>query len=114
MKVVLIASTVMDWAKIDDTPWVPYVNDGVQFNDYIPDADYLAEFAGRACYESWHRPNPTAGQNDTYLAHILEVGHESVLEHASSSVGGLPEEANIHLDRAYDCRSRASVCESGA
>jgi hypothetical protein len=42
----------------------------------------LAEFAGRACYESWDRPNPRTATNAGYLAHILEVGHGSVLEHA--------------------------------
>jgi thymidylate synthase (FAD) len=43
----------------------------------------LAEFAGRACYESWHKPNPATATNAGYLRHILEVGHLSVLEHAS-------------------------------
>jgi thymidylate synthase (FAD) len=42
----------------------------------------LAEFAGRACYESWHKPNPATATNAGYLRHILEVGHLSVLEHA--------------------------------
>ncbi len=43
----------------------------------------LAEFAGRACYESWHKPNPSTATNAGYLRHILEVGHLSVLEHGS-------------------------------
>ena len=43
----------------------------------------LAEFAGRACYQSWHKPNPTTATNAGYLRHILEVGHLSVLEHGS-------------------------------
>jgi thymidylate synthase (FAD) len=46
----------------------------------------LAEFAGRACYQSWSKPNPATNTNATYLAHILEVGHLSVLEHASATV----------------------------
>ena len=41
----------------------------------------LAEFAGRACYESWNKPNPATATNAGYLRHILEVGHLSVLEH---------------------------------
>jgi len=45
----------------------------------------LAEFAGRACYESWDKPNPATATNRTYLAHILEVGHLSVLEHGSAT-----------------------------
>ncbi|AGT11925.1 thymidylate synthase [Mycobacterium phage LittleCherry] len=49
------------------------------------DADELAEFAGRNCYRSFDRPNPATRENKDYLAHILEVGHESVLEHASAT-----------------------------
>jgi thymidylate synthase (FAD) len=41
---------------------------------------HLAEIAGRLCYMSFVRPRP--GGNKTYLEHILEVGHGSVLEHA--------------------------------
>lgn len=43
----------------------------------------LAEFAGRACYQSWDKPNPATATNATYLRHILEVGHLSVLEHGT-------------------------------
>jgi thymidylate synthase (FAD) len=40
----------------------------------------LVEVAGRLCYTSYARPRP--GGNATYIGHILEVGHGSVLEHA--------------------------------
>jgi thymidylate synthase (FAD) len=43
----------------------------------------LAEFAGRACYQSWSKPNPATATNAGYLQHILEVGHLSVLEHGT-------------------------------
>ena len=43
----------------------------------------LAEFAGRACYQSWAKPNPATATNAGYLRHILEVGHLSVLEHGT-------------------------------
>jgi thymidylate synthase (FAD) len=43
--------------------------------------EHLAEVAGRLCYMSFARPRP--GGNKTYLGHILEVGHGSVLEHAA-------------------------------
>ncbi len=43
----------------------------------------LAEFAGRACYQSWTKPNPRTATNAGYLRHILEVGHLSVLEHGN-------------------------------
>src|SRR3954465_13830213 len=45
----------------------------------------LAECAGRACYQSWGKPNPATATNAGYLRHILEVGHLSVLEHGSVS-----------------------------
>lgn len=40
----------------------------------------LVEIAGRLCYTSYAKPRP--GGNATYIGHILEVGHGSVLEHA--------------------------------
>src|SRR3954454_22968188 len=40
----------------------------------------LVEIAGRLCYTSYAKPRP--GGNASYIGHILEVGHGSVLEHA--------------------------------
>src|SRR5918998_1897936 len=57
--------------------------------DWSTDADggqALAEFAGRACYQSWSKPNPATATNAGYLRHILEVGHLSVLEHGTVSM----------------------------
>lgn len=45
----------------------------------------LTEFAGRACYESWAKPNPRTATNAGYLKHLLDVGHLAVFEHASAS-----------------------------
>jgi thymidylate synthase (FAD) len=42
--------------------------------------EWLAEISGRLCYMSFAKPRP--GGNKTYLGHIKEVGHGSVLEHA--------------------------------
>ena len=56
--------------------------------DWSTDAEggqALAEFAGRACYQSWHKPNPATATNAGYLRHILEVGHLSVLEHGTAT-----------------------------
>jgi thymidylate synthase (FAD) len=55
----------------DDVPWSTDADGG----------QALAEFAGRACYQSWSKPNPSTATNEGYLRHILEVGHLSVLEH---------------------------------
>lgn len=46
----------------------------------------LVEFAGRACYESFDKPNPHTAHNAAYLRHIMEVGHTSLLEHASATL----------------------------
>jgi len=56
-----------------DVPWSTDAEGG----------EALAEFAGRACYQSWTKPNPATATNAGYLRHILEVGHLSVLEHGS-------------------------------
>ncbi|AMO44016.1 thymidylate synthase [Mycobacterium phage Bactobuster] len=86
MKVQLIAATEVDPDALQALGYTPNEygepDDG-PFGDY--DADELAEFAGRNCYRSFHRPNPATAENEDYLAHILEVGHESVLEHASAT-----------------------------
>ncbi|WP_328426360.1 FAD-dependent thymidylate synthase [Micromonospora sp. NBC_00389] len=70
-QVKLIAWT--QFAAPDDVPWSTDAEGG----------QALAEFAGRACYQSWKKPNPATATNAGYLAHILEVGHLSVLEHGS-------------------------------
>lgn len=43
--------------------------------------EHLTEVAGRLCYMSFAKPRP--GGNKAYLDHIMEVGHGSVLEHAT-------------------------------
>jgi thymidylate synthase (FAD) len=57
----------------DEVPWQTDADGG----------QALAEFAGRACYQSWDKPNPRTASNAGYLRHILEVGHLSVLEHGT-------------------------------
>lgn len=44
---------------------------------------YLIEFAGRLCYESWSMPNPDTATSSGYIHNIISQGHESVLEHVS-------------------------------
>jgi thymidylate synthase (FAD) len=67
---------VIAWTQFeapDDVPWSTDADGG----------QALAEFAGRACYQSWSKPNPATASNEGYLRHILEVGHLSVLEHGT-------------------------------
>ncbi|TWH18944.1 thymidylate synthase (FAD) [Prauserella rugosa] len=67
----LIAKT--EFLPPEDVPWSTDADGG----------QALAEFAGRACYQSWQKPNPRTATNAGYLDHIIEVGHLSVLEHGS-------------------------------
>jgi len=92
MRVELIAHTALSYQGLAGTGYVPHgvYNDtgteyGTVYDRTEEDADELAEMAGRNCYRSFDRPNPKTRENVDYLAHILEVGHESVLEHASAT-----------------------------
>ncbi len=71
MRVQVIAQT--QFTPPDDIDWTTDTDGG----------QALAEFAGRACYQSWSKPNPTTATNAGYLRHILDVGHLSVLEHGT-------------------------------
>lgn len=46
----------------------------------------LIEFAGRACYETFDKPNPRTATNAAYVRHLIEVGHLAVLEHANATM----------------------------
>ncbi|MEX3513953.1 MULTISPECIES: FAD-dependent thymidylate synthase [unclassified Corynebacterium] len=65
------------------------------------DAEALVEFAGRACYESFDKPNPRTATNAAYLRHILEVGHAGLLEHATATlyIRGISRSATHELVR---------------
>ena len=73
LRVQLIAKT--DFLAPPDVPWSTDADGG----------SALVEFAGRACYQSWSKPNPRTATNAAYVRHIIDVGHFSVLEHASVS-----------------------------
>ena len=74
LHVQLIAKT--EFHAPPDVPWETDADGG----------EALVEFAGRACYQSWSKPNPRTATNAAYLRHIIEVGHFSVLEHATASL----------------------------
>ena len=71
LRVQVIAQTA--FTPPEDVPWDTDADGG----------QALAEFAGRACYEAWDKPNPATATNQGYLRHVLEVGHLAVLEHAT-------------------------------
>jgi thymidylate synthase (FAD) len=71
LRVQLIAKS--EFIAPDDVPWSTDAEGGPA----------LVEFAGRACYQSWDKPNPRTATNASYIKHIIDVGHFSVLEHAT-------------------------------
>jgi thymidylate synthase (FAD) len=88
--VLLIAHTVITgWENMRQAGWVDYAPDDYDEDIVnIPfdiDADHLAEFGGRLCYQSWERPNPDTATNEGYLRNIIKQQHFSVLEHASAT-----------------------------
>jgi thymidylate synthase (FAD) len=91
--------------------------------DWSTDAEggqALVEFAGRACYQSWHKPNPATATNAAYLRHLIEVGHLSVLEHGSASFyltgvsRSLTHELVRHRHLSYSQLSQRYVPEGDA
>lgn len=89
LRVQLIART--EFCAPPDVPWETDADGG----------SALVEFAGRACYQSWSKPNPKTATNDGYIRHIIDVGHFSVLEHASVSfyITGISRSATHELIR---------------
>jgi thymidylate synthase (FAD) len=82
------------WTQFESPEAVPWQTDA-------DGGDALVEFAGRACYESWSKPNPATATNPTYLRHLLEVGHLATFEHATATVyiAGLSQSAAHELVR---------------
>src|SRR3954462_68991 len=107
-KVELIAKT--EFFPPAEVPWSTDADGG----------EALAEFAGRAGYQSWRKPNPVTATNAGYLRHILEVGHLSVLEHGSVSFyipgisRSLPHELIRHRHFSYSQLSQRYVPERDA
>lgn len=67
------------------TEVMPTIEGYMDMGDWVTHNDLLAEFAGRSCYQSFHKPNPATEANEDYIANILRQKHESVLEHATAT-----------------------------
>ncbi|ATY13304.1 thymidylate synthase (FAD) [Amycolatopsis sp. AA4] len=107
-KVQLIAKT--EFFPPEDVPWSTDADGG----------EALAEFAGRACYQSWEKPNPATATNAGYLEHVIDVGHLAVLEHGSVTFyftgisRSLTHELIRHRHFSYSQLSRRYVPEADA
>lgn len=92
MRVTLIAKTeAMYFNMVEATDGayvpekVPTKEGGTFFYDDTNDCDSVPVFGGRACYQSWSKPNPDTATEMGYLKNILSQGHYSVLEHSSAT-----------------------------
>ncbi len=49
------------------------------------DAEWLVEFAGRNCYQSWAKEGetPKGRSHKDHVNHLIEVGHGAAIEHAT-------------------------------
>ena len=85
------------------------------------DAEHLTTLAGRACYQSFHRPNEATKLDEDYLKRTLfEQGHYSILEHASATFylegvsRAFTHELIRHRHLSYSQLSQRFVDESDA
>lgn len=103
IKLVPLASSVLRpeaWAFFEDIGYDPdSENPG---NKIVADLDAIAEFAGRACYESYSKPNPATASNQAYLKNTVgELQHESILEHSTATfyIAGVSRNLLLELER---------------
>ena len=85
------------------------------------DAETLVTFAGRSCYESWHRPRPETYRDKDYIDRtIFEQQHGSILEHATATLyftgvsRAFLTELTRHRHLSFSVRSQRFVDEAGA
>jgi thymidylate synthase (FAD) len=83
LKITVLAKTsVIDLPEsVEGTPFADFFYGGG--DALLNDADTLAHFAGRSCYQAWNMPNEATRTNQGYINNIISQGHFSVLEHAS-------------------------------
>lgn len=81
-KIDLIASTTLTNTVEGGTK----IEDWMQLDPEATDAESLVEHAGRGCYEQWHKPREATRRNADYIGRTaFDMGHGSILEHASAS-----------------------------
>ena len=111
-KVTLLAHTVIN----DDV-----IAELMDVQPQSTDAETLVTFAGRSCYESWHRPRPETYHDRDYIGRtIFEQQHGSILEHATATLyftgvsRAFLTELTRHRHLSFSVRSQRFVNESGA
>ncbi|AIL96414.1 FAD-dependent thymidylate synthase [Corynebacterium ureicelerivorans] len=83
--VTLIAHTTV--TTLDGTlDTAPHAAEWLEPQQGTAHAEYITEFAGRACYQSFNRPNPATATTADYLRRTLfEQKHWSIAEHATAT-----------------------------
>lgn len=96
-------------------------DDIIEWQHDSTDAEHLTTLAGRACYQSFHRPNAATKLDEDYLKRTLfEQGHFSILEHASAAFylegvsRAFTHELIRHRHLSYSQLSQRFVDESDA
>lgn len=117
-KVTRIAETDLS-RLLDGTPAISELMD---LNDMPGSpAEWLIEFAGRTCYESYGRPREATGDTHKYIQRTVhEQHHFSIIEHASVSYfiegvsRSLLAELSRHRHLSFSVRSQRFVDEAEA
>ena len=80
----MITPTTLRIHRIAETTVNPAALEFHTRNPGVTDAEHLAEFAGRSCYESWSRPREATANTADYIERTVhEQAHHSIIEHAS-------------------------------
>lgn len=117
-KVTRIAETDLS-RLLDGTPAISELMD---LNDMPGSpAEWLIEFAGRTCYESYGRPRASTGDTHKYIERTVHNQHHfSIIEHASVSYfiegvsRSLLAELSRHRHLSFSVRSQRFVDEAEA
>ena len=99
----------------------PVIEGHMSLDPDAGDAQQLVEFAGRACYQSFHKPNPKTARNKDYITRTLHgQKHWSIAEHATATFyitgvsRALTHELIRHRHLSYSQLSQRFVDESEA
>lgn len=100
------------------TQLTPAIDQYMERDPEATDPEHLIEFAGRECYESFHKPNPKTQKNADYIERtFFEHEHGSITEHASATVRltgvsrSLLTELTRHRHLSFSVRSQRFVNE---
>lgn len=110
--VTLLAHTTIDTDAISEL---------MEIQPESTDAETLVTFAGRSCYESWHRPTEKTRKDSDYIDRtIFEQQHGSILEHATATLyftgvsRAFLTELTRHRHLSFSVRSQRFVNEEDA